>query len=186
MILMLLLIMMFILLHLLLLHLIQILILLQNVKQMQLLMLMQMQTLNSFMLQLLMLFLQHQWHTTSILHSARTIQRGNARKFLSKLPARWLHLTVSQFLYVCQSHAHTAQQLQDLSLSKCAMTGQSLSVSRYQPRSLSRYLCRSVVRYQGKCASQYTRRFQGSTVLLAMVIIEDTRQDIIFINLCYC
>merc|ERR1719495_2300346 len=142
--------------------------------------------LNSFMLQLLMLFLQHQLHTTSILHSARTIQRGNVRKFLSKLPARWLPLTVSQFLYVCQSHAHTAQQLQDLSLSKCAMTCQSLSVSRYQPRSLSRYLCRSVVRYQGKCASQYTRRFQGSTVLLAMVIIEDTRQGIIFINLCYC
>merc|ERR1719431_707143 len=139
-------------------------------------MLMLMLMLNSFMLQLLMLFLQHPWHTTSILPSARTIQRGNVREFLSRHPARWQHLTVFLSLCVCQYHAHTAPQLQDLSLSKCAMTGQSLSVSRYQPRSLSRYLCRSVVGYQGKCASQYTRRFQGSTVLLAMVIIEDTRQ----------
>merc|ERR1711937_989882 len=108
--------------------------------------------LNSFMLQLPMLLLQPQWHTTSILPSAKTIQRGNARRFLSRLPARWLFLSV--FLSLC--------------------------------RSLSRYLCRSVVRYQGKCASQYTRRFQGSTVPLDTVIIEDTGREAIFINLYYC
>merc|ERR1711937_1033136 len=84
------------------------------------------------------------------------------------------------------AHHQHPPQCQDQSLSKCAMTSQSLSVSRCLCRSLSRYLCRSVVRYQGKCASQYTRRFQGSTVPLDMVVIEDTGGEAIFINLYYC
>merc|ERR1719245_2819849 len=140
----------------------------------------QMLMLNSSTLQLLMLLLQHLLPTIPSLPSVKTIQRDNARKFLSKPPARCLSLTVYLSLCVCQYHAHTAPRYQDLYMTRCAMTGLSRSVFRFQPRSLSRYLWKSVARYQGKCASQYIRRSQENIVHLVMLIntlgiIEDSR-----------
>jgi uncharacterized membrane protein (UPF0182 family) len=97
-------------LHLLLLHLIQTLILWESVKLTlsQKLKQMQMLMLNCPMLLLLMLDILHLLPTISTHLSAKPTQRGNVRKFLSRLHVKWLSHTASLSQCACLSHAHTA------------------------------------------------------------------------------